>query len=90
MFSLLAPPRPPLTQCAAVMRTFCLGLSTTLAVQKWLPLLSCSNSAPTRRVRAFWFADGADPHADSDGVADSDGTGSALNSWAAFSRSSVQ
>ncbi len=41
------PPRPPLMQCAAVISRSFPGLDTTLAVQKWLPLASCSNSAPT-------------------------------------------
>ena len=35
-------------QCAAVISRSFPGLDTTLAVQKWLPLASCSNSAPTR------------------------------------------
>ncbi len=35
-------------QCAAVISRSRPGLATTLAVQKWLPLASCSNSAPTR------------------------------------------
>src|ERR1700761_7458470 len=35
-------------QCAAVISRSFPGLSTTLAVQKWLPLALCSNSAPTR------------------------------------------
>src|ERR1022692_3809842 len=48
--SLLCPllPLPPLIQCAAVISRSSPGLETTLAVQKWLPVAPCSNSAPTR------------------------------------------
>jgi hypothetical protein len=35
-------------QCAAVISRSCPGLATTLAVQKWSPVASCSKSAPTR------------------------------------------
>ena len=41
---------PPLMQWAAVISRSRPGLATTLAVQKWSPLASCSNSAPTRRL----------------------------------------
>jgi hypothetical protein len=40
------PPFPPLMQCAAVTSRLRPGLSTTLAVQKWSPLGSRTNSAP--------------------------------------------
>ena len=43
------PRGPPLMQCAAVTSRSRPGLATTLAVQKWLPLASCTNSAPTAR-----------------------------------------
>ena len=39
-------------QCAAVISRSLSGLATTLAVQKWLPLALCSNSAPTRSAAA--------------------------------------
>src|SRR5581483_772023 len=50
----------PVTQCAAVTARSPCGLSTTLAVQKWLPSLPFElvNSAPTAGVPlivwAFW------------------------------------
>src|SRR5271154_3794844 len=59
------------------------GLLTTLAVQKWPPLLSLSNRAPIRRVLAFCFAAGVEP---SSGSVQSSGR----NSWAARRRCSVQ
>src|ERR1017187_4012220 len=41
-------PSPPLMQCAAVISRSRPGLDTTLAVQKWFPLPSRVNRAPTR------------------------------------------
>src|SRR5580692_4588569 len=51
-FDRFAPPVPELMQWAAVISTLPAVLSTTLAVQKWSPLLSLSNRAPTRGTRA--------------------------------------
>jgi hypothetical protein len=58
---------PALRQCAAVISRSRPGLVTTLAVQKWFPLLSRRNSAPIRgassAVRAFGEALAAGPAA---------------------------
>ena len=48
-------------QCAAVISRSWPGLSTTLAVQKWSPLASCSNSAPTRSAVTAVCASGVVP-----------------------------
>jgi hypothetical protein len=79
--SLRPPPcGPPLMQCAAVTSRSRPGLVTTLAVQKWFPLASCRNSAPTRAAAGTMRAPGVWPLA----------SRSARQGWAPSSRLTVQ